>query len=288
MMISRRTALKLPLLALLSSAGGSAWAAARSRVLSLGGDVTEIVYALGEGTRLVGRDSTSTFPPEVKALPDVGYFRQLGAEGVLSLRPELVLAASSSGPAEVLTQIRSAGVEIVQLPDNHSPEGLLKKVEIVAAALGVKDKGAALDARLKNDLAKAKASVAELPGRPRVLFIINAGTGAPLAAGRETAADALIALAGGQNVFSDYTGYKPISLEAAAAAAPEAIGLMEQTLTAMGGVDSVAQHPALRLTPAAKTKRIFGRDGSYLLSFGPRLPEAILDFAKAIRAKSAS
>jgi iron complex transport system substrate-binding protein len=287
-MISRRTALKLPLLALLSSAGGPAWAAARSRVVSLGGDVTEIVYALGEGTRLVGRDSTSTFPPEVKPLPDVGYFRQLGAEGVLSLRPDLILAASSSGPAEVLTQIRSAGVEIVQLPDSHSPEGLLKKVEIIAGALGVKDKGAALDAKLKDSLAKAKASVAELTGRPRVLFIINAGTGAPLAAGRETAADALITLAGGENVFSDYTGYKPISLEAAAAAAPEAIGLMEQTLTAMGGVDAVAQHPALRLTPAAKAKRIFGRDGSYLLSFGPRLPEAILDFAKAIRAKSAS
>ena len=257
------------------------------RVIALGGDITEIVYALGEGGRLGGRDATSTFPEQAKALPDVGYFRQLGAEGVLSLKPDLILAASSAGPPEVLKQIASTGVRIVRLPEAHSPEGLVKKVTMVAGALGVPEKGAKLASQLTAEIDEAKATIAALPGHPRVLFIMNAGNGTPMAGGKDTAADALIALSGGKNVFTSYSGYKPISLEAAAAAAPEAIGMMEQTLAAMGGVEKVAIHPALRLTPAAKAKRIFGRDGSYLLGFGPRLPQAILDFARAIRGEAA-
>lgn len=280
--LSRREALALALSAAAAFRLSPARAGAE-RVVTLGGDLTEIVFALGEGGRLAGRDSTSTWPPEAEKLPDVGYFRQLGAEGVLSLRPGLILASQSAGPREALAQIEAAGVRIVQLPDTHSPAGLLQKVKEVARELGVPGKGEALAMELGGKLEKVQAEVGQLDGRPRVLFIINAGGGAPMAAGRETAADALIRLAGGENVFTEHTGYKAISSEAAAAAAPEAIAMMEQTLGAMGGVEGVAGHPALSLTPAAKSKRIVAREGSYLLSFGPRLPEVVTDFARAIR-----
>ncbi|WP_164729848.1 heme/hemin ABC transporter substrate-binding protein [Rhodomicrobium lacus] len=257
------------------------------RVITVGGDVTEIVFALGEGSSVVGRDTTSTYPAEAGALPDVGYMRQLGAEGVLSLKPDIVIAAAGAGPAEVLKQIESAGVRVVRVPDPHSAEGLIQKVTTIADALNAKAAGATLTTRLVQDLTKVKAEIADLPGHPRVLFIITAGSGPPMAAGTGTAADSLIRLAGGENVFAAHTGYKPISLEAAAAASPDAIGLMDQTLQQMGGVDAVASNAALRLTPAAKEKRIFGREGSYLLSFGPRLPQALSDFAHAIREKAA-
>ena len=253
------------------------------RVIALGGDITEIVFALGEGSRLVGRDTTSTYPLEAKALPDAGYVRQLGAEGVLSLKPDLVLASAAAGPPAVIEQLKSAGVRVAQLPDGHGADVLLRKVALIASQLGVPEKGDTLVAVLDGSLKKAQIEVSTMASKPRVLFIINPGNGAPLAAGRETAAATLIELAGGQNVFSDYSGYKPISLEAAATANPDAIGLMDQSLAAMGGVEGVAQHPALRFTQAARDKRIFGREGSYLLSFGPRLPQAIIDFAKAIR-----
>jgi len=253
------------------------------RIVTLGGDLTEIVYELGAGDRLVGRDATSTFPAEVEALPDVGYFRQLGAEGVLSLNPDLILASASAGPPEVLQQIEATGVTIVRLPEGSSIEGLLTKVERIAKALGLPEKGAALSDKLTKEIEEARAKVSAMLGTPDVLFIINAGGGAPIAAGQETSADALIKLAGGRNVFSSHEGYKAISLEAAAAASPEAIAMMDHTLEALGGIAGVANHPALRLTKAAKTKRIVAREGSYLLSFGPRLPTAIVDFARAIR-----
>lgn len=258
------------------------------RIVTLGGDVTEIVFALGEGARVVGRDATSKYPSAAAALPDVGYFRQLGAEGVLSLRPDLILAAASAGPPEVLSQIQSAGVRIMRLPEEHSAAALLSKVWNIARAIETPDQGEALASSLQAQIEKASASIAAMGDKPRVLFIIaSSNGGSTMAAGRDTAADALISLAGGINVFASHSGYRPISLEAAIAAAPDAIGLMAHTLEAMGGVEGVSQHPALKLTPAARTKRIFGRDGSYLLSFGPRLPQAMTDFAKAIRERNA-
>jgi iron complex transport system substrate-binding protein len=276
------------LLALLLAGGATATSAAETakRIIPLGGDVTEIVYALGEDGRLVGRDTTSTFPMETTDLPSVGYFRQLGAEGVLSLQPDLILAATAAGPAEALKQISAAGVKVVTMPESFSPDGLVRKVGIIAEALGVPEKGKSLAAKLVAELDKAKAAVAAMPGRPKVLFIIAAGGGAPMAAGTQTAADALVGLAGAENVFSAHTGYKSISLEAAAAAAPEAIAMMTQTLDNLGGIDGVAQHPALRLTPAAKAHRIIARDGNYMLGFGPRLPQAMVEFAGAIRSKA--
>jgi ABC-type hemin transport system substrate-binding protein len=110
------------------------------RVIALGGDITEIVYRLGEQDRLGGRDATSTFPAAAQAIPAVGYFRQLGAEGVLSLKPDLILASASAGPPEVLQQIVATGVAIVQLPDSHTPEGLLDKVDRIAKALDVPER----------------------------------------------------------------------------------------------------------------------------------------------------
>jgi iron complex transport system substrate-binding protein len=285
MRVMRRAALTLSLLL-----AGAAFAAAAQdgprRVVALGGDITEIVYSLGEAERLVGRDTTSSYPEAAESLPSVGYFRQLGAEGVLSLRPDLILAAAGAGPPEALKQIAATGVRIVTMPDTHSSAGLMGKVEAVANALGVADQGARLAARLSQEIEAAKTLIAGMPGRPKVLFIIAAAGGAPLAAGTQTAADALVGLAGGENVFAGHTGYKSVSLEAVAAAAPDAIAMMTQTLDNLGGVSGVVEHPALRLTPAAKTKRVIARDGSYLLTFGPRLPEAMVDFARAIRGEA--
>lgn len=289
MMRGRISPLSLFMLLLAAGAHISAYAEeGPQRVLALGSDITEIVYALGEDKRLAGRDTTSAYPAQAAKLPDVGYFRQLGAEGVLSLKPDLILATAMAGPPEVLRQIASAGVKLVTMPEGYSPDALLKKYDVIAQALNAPEKGAVLADKLRQDIAQASAMVAALPGRPKVLFVINSGGGAPMAAGRGTAADALIALAGGENVFAAHTGYKAVSLESAAAAAPEAIAMMDQTLQTFGGVPGIAQHAALSLTPAAKERRIIARDGGFLLNFGPRLPAAIMDFARAIRGSEKS
>ncbi|MBK1671552.1 hypothetical protein CKO28_26495 [Rhodovibrio sodomensis] len=122
----------------------SALASDDARVVSVGGSVTEIVYALGAEERLVGVDSTSLYPPAAQEVPDVGYMRRLSAEPILSLEPDIVLAAADAGPPEALAQLRAAGVEVVEVPDTPSPAGVTEKVRAVAAALGMAGQGEAL------------------------------------------------------------------------------------------------------------------------------------------------
>lgn len=287
-MLSRRSVITagLGLAAAWSMAAITPAFASAVRVVTLGGDLTEIAFALGAGDAIVGRDSSSIYPEAALRIPDVGYLRQLGAEGILSLRPEIILASGSAGPEVVLKQIASTGVRLVQAPEIYDPQTVLLKIKLVAEALAVPGKGQALAADVSGRLARAEVAIKGMAGTPTVLFVLNARDGAPMAAGTGTAADAIIRLAGGRNVFDAHAGYKPISLEAAAAAQPQAIVMMEHTLAALGGIEGVRAHPALRHTPAALQRRIIARNAVYLLSFGPRLPEAMLDLAQSLRQNS--
>lgn len=251
-------------------------AAAQDRVLAIGGSVTEIVYRLGEEARLVGRDSTSTFPAEAEALPDVGYMRQLSPEGVLSVSPDLILMEAGAGPAETLETLAGAGVATVTVPDGYSPEGVLAKVRSVAGALGVPETGEALAASLDAQMQETLAKVAAETGpAPRVLFILGNSGGRLMGAGTDTAAAAMIALAGGTSAIDSFSGYKALTDEAIAVAAPDVILAMDRGHGAGGGLDELAAHPALAQTPAGQGGRVVRMPGSFLLGFGPRTPEAI-------------
>lgn len=263
--------------------------AAQDRVLSIGGGVTEVVAALGETGRLVGRDTTSTYPAMVTDLPDVGYMRALSPEGVLSVAPDLILLTEGAGPPETLETLRETGVKLVRVPEGHTPEAVLEKIRTVAGALGVADKGEALAARLDAEMTAALAQVAQDSGpKPRVLFILSNAGGRLTGAGAGTSAAAMIALAGGQNALTGFDGYKALGDEAIAAAAPEVILMMARRGEDAGGhgVADLASHPALAATPAAKAGRVVRMDGMLLLGFGPRTPEAITALHAALHPKA--
>ena len=254
-------------------------ALAADRVLSIGGSITETVYALKAGDRLIGRDTTSTFPEAAQALPDVGYMRALSPEGVLSVNPDLVLIEAGAGPAETLQTLAGAGVAMVTVPDGFTPEGVLAKVDAVAAALDAGAEGDALKARLRADFDAVLARVAAAPGpRPRVLFILGNQGGRLMGAGQDNAADAMIALAGGVNAMQGFSGYKALTDEAIATAAPDIILAMAQGEggpSAIQGNDDLLTHPALAQTPAGQAGRVVRMPGMFLLGFGPRTPEAL-------------
>ncbi|UPG90592.1 hemin ABC transporter substrate-binding protein [Luteibacter aegosomaticola] len=251
----------------------AAVATAATRVVSLGGDVTEIVYAIHAQDELAARDSTSTWPEAAKALPDVGYVRQLSAEGVLALRPDLILATHDAGPPTAIEQIRSAGVRIETLPASRTPEDIEAKIRRIGELTAhTKDADAlATDVATRfNALAKA---VAAMPHHPRVVFLMSTGQGSPMAAGHDTAADRAIALAGGVNAVADVPGYKAVSPEALVAMKPDVILLMKEREDAVGGVAGVLAMPGVGDTPAGKSKRIDFVEGQALLGFGPRTAE---------------
>lgn len=256
-------------------------ALAGDRVLSLGGSVTEIVYALGEADRLVARDTTSSYPPEVEDLTDVGYLRALSPEGVLSVEPDLVLAEEGAGPPEAIAVLEAARIPFVTIPDGYNREAVRAKIEAVANALGVPEKGAVLAADVDAALADAVAA-ADGTETKRVMFILSMQGGRILASGTDTAADGIIHLAGAINAVTAYEGYKPLTDEAAITAQPDVILMMDRGGDHSADNSEVFSHPGLAASPAAQTGAVVRIDGLLLLGFGPRTPEAVNRLSDAL------
>ena len=253
-------------------------ASAQQRIVSVSGALTEIVYALGAGDRLVGVDTTSTWPAATAQLPSVGYQRALSSEGILSLSPTLVLMTEDAGPPEVLEHLRGADIELVRVVEPPSPDGIVGRIRDVAAALQLDAAGEALVERVNREIGRIPPAAAT---RPRVVFLLDIGRGAPVAAGRDTLADAAIALAGGDNVFArDFEGFRAVGPESLLAAAPDVVLLTSRTLDVLGGEQGVLALPGIRQTPAGQRGRIIAMDGLYLLGFGPRTPQAIRELAE--------
>lgn len=253
-----------------------------SRIASVGGQVTEIVYALGEEKKLVARDSTSLYPDAALALPDVGYMRALSPEGVLSINPTGILVVDGSGPKEALDVLKKASVQYIAVPDTYDHQGILTKIRVVGRALGVDAKAEALASEVDAKLRKAEALTADINERKRVLFVLSMQGGKIMAAGTGTSADGIIRMAGAVNALEGIAGYKQVSDESVIEAAPDVILMMDR-----GGDHSVADgelfaHPALATTPAGASQALIRMNGGLLLGFGPRTADAIHDLAVSL------
>lgn len=243
------------------------------RIVALGGSITEIMFALDQGHRLVGVDVSGIYPPAAQALPQLGYFRQISSEGVLSLNPDLVLALDEAGPPAALLQLRAVGIPVVVVPSDDSPEGAKKKIRAVARAVGQKEKGEQLIQQMEADLAVVQPPTTGAP--PRVLFIYARGSGTLNVSGTNTAADAMITLAGAQNAITDYEGYRPLTAEATVAAAPDVILVLNRGLADLNGKAGLLEIPGIALTPAGQSGNIVSMDDTLFLGFGPRLGLAV-------------
>lgn len=250
-------------------------------VMSLGGAVTEIVYALGEGDRLIARDSTSSYPPEVNDLPSVGYVRALSPEGVLSLDPGLILAEQYAGPEEAVDVLKATAIPYVEVPEGYDGAAIATKVRVIGGALGVEDKAGALAGTIEADMAAMADRIEAIPVEERksVMFVFSTQGGRILASGSNTPADSIIRLAGGVNALTGFEGFKHVSDEAVSVAAPDVILMMDR-----GGEHAVTNDvlfnlPAIAVTPAAEREAIIRMNGLYLLGFGPRTAEAIADLS---------
>jgi iron complex transport system substrate-binding protein len=254
----------------------------RSRIVSIGGAITEILYALGLEDRIVGVDTTSLYPP--KALgekPNVGYMRQLSAEGVLGLNPQLILAIEGSGPKETLDVLDAAKIPFVSFPETYTEQGLIDKIKMVAHAMDADARGACLTAAVSGDLAELKKLRDSVKKPARVMFVMSFLNGRAMVAGHKTAANEIIKLAGGINAVDGFEGYKPVNDEAIVAAKPDVILTMQRGREQVDA-QTVFANPSFALTPAAAKKSFVAMDGLYLLGFGPRTAAAARDLALSL------
>lgn len=255
----------------------SATAAEARRIVALGGTVTEIIYALGEGDRIAAVDSTSTYPKDAADKPDVGYVRQISPEGVLSQKPDLIVAESGAGPADAIDVLKASGVAFVSIPSPPDTASIPDKIRAVGAAIGAQDKADALATEVAGKLKVLEEKVAAQPGpKKKVLFALSLANGRVMAAGAESSADAMIRLAGGENAVSSISGYKPLTDEAVIAAAPDVVLVMSGGAMHLTAEQAFAL-PALAASPAGRSGSFITMDGLFLLGLGPRATEAAAD-----------
>ncbi|WP_392432598.1 hemin ABC transporter substrate-binding protein [Yersinia sp. HM-2024] len=251
---------------------------AAERIVTIGGDVTEIAYALGAGGEIVARDSTSLQPQAVQKLPDVGYMRMLNAEGILAMKPTMLLVSELAQPSLVLKQVADSGVNVVTVPGQTAPESVAVKIDAVASALHQQEKGRALI----KDYQQRLAAVNNTPLPVKVLFVMSHGGLTPMAAGQNTAADAMIRAAGGNNAMQGFSRYRPLSQEGVIASAPDLLLITSDGVRALGGSEGIWKLPGMAMTPAGKNKRLLVVDDMALLGFGLETPQVLSQLRKGM------
>ncbi len=263
-------------------------AAEPSRILSVGGAVTEVLYELGAADRIIAVDSTSQFPPEaLKTHKNVGYFRALSTEGVLSVAPDLIIASDKAGPPEVVRALKSSGIDYFEINDDPNDEALVARVRAIAGKVGKAAAGEDLVKRIEKDFTDLAAARERLPRAPAALFVLSVQGGRAIVGGADTSADMMLRLAGATNAASSLKGFKPISDESIIAMNPEAIVLMARS-SAPSLRDDVLTVPGIAATRAGRDRRVIEMDGLYLLGFGPRAPAAARDLMKLLQAPASA
>lgn len=280
----------------LLSAGTSAFAAqatgkpATRRIISVGGAITEIIYALNAGTDLVAVDTTSNYPESTQKLPNVGYARALSAEGVLALAPTQIIASEDAGPPPVIKQLTASGIPVAVLAAHHRFEGVLDRVKQIGELTGRETQATALTRKLQQEWTQVRSNIEQRETHsktkaPKIAFILAHAPNQVMVAGRETAAHAVLEYAGASNAITaanGFNGYKPLTPEAMIAAQPDIILVTDQGLKASGGIDAVLKLPGVEQTPAGRNRRVISLEAMLLLGFGPRLPSAIAMLDAAI------
>lgn len=234
---------------------------ADERIISTDAFVTELIFALGLEQQLVAVDVTSALPTGFEALPNIGYHRNLSAEGLLSLKPSVVIGSEHMGPEQVIQALTAANVTLLQLGSAESPRQLQHNIMQVARALDHAAEGDILNRALSEKLAR----LANQPHRTtRIAFLLNMDPSKLRLAGRGTSGAALIHLLGAHNV-GDFKNYQNVSAESLLAMKPDVILVAGQSPDTSVS-DLLATQDILQYSAAGRNNRIMGIDGSALVA----------------------
>lgn len=255
------------------------------RWVSAGGALSEWITELGGEPRLVGVDTTSQHPDSLKALPSIGYQRQLSAEGILSLRPDVLVGTEEMGPPPVLAQVRKAGVRVELFSSQAELAAVDQNLKHLGTLLGAEEKAAQLAAGYRQQLEALQLKVKQAQQNhkaPGVLLLVGHAGAKPLIAGQGTAGDWVLRQAGARNL-AEHQGYKNFSNEALAALDPDVVVFSDRALSGEQALQALLkENPALAASRAVRDKRLVPLDPTLLVGgLGPRLPTALQALATA-------
>lgn len=254
-----------------------------SRIVPLNGDIAEVVFALGLGDNVVATDVSATYPDEAAALPKVGYQRTLSVEGILAQEPTVVIGNTDAGPPDVLEQLK-ATVPVVTIEYQTDLTGPAAKIEAIATALGVPERGKALAQTTDEAIEAARAEVPDDAEPPRVVLLYLRGADVQMIGGADIGAAAVLEATGAIDAAAEagITQTVPITPEALVEAAPDVIVTTTAGLESVGGKEGLLAIPGVAQTPAGESGTVLDFDDQYLLGGGPRTGDALADLIDAL------
>jgi iron complex transport system substrate-binding protein len=245
--------------------------------VSVSKQINEYLYAIGAESVLVARDLTSIYPDRIRSLPSVGYHRGLSAEGIISMRPTMLLTDGNLGPDAVVEQVRKVGIPVTIMAPGQGPDS----AQLLMARLGQRfhreRQADSVLAPWRREMSEALADSARWAAekRPRVLVMhFGQVVNDYLALKRGTAADQIVRWAGGVNAVDSVGGMMRLTPELIARAAPDVIIVTDVGFDRLG-VERLSALPGVALTPAGKAKRVYRVDESEVMYFGPRTPASL-------------
>jgi iron complex transport system substrate-binding protein len=247
---------------------------AQQRIITAGSAITETVCALGDCDKIIASDRTSLYPENIQQLPSIGYRSSISAEGIISLKPTLVIAEKDYVEESVLKQLASSGITLVIVDRQLNFNDTKKFISQIAATLGRQEEGKKLIAKNETEIAEAKALLKKAKSTPNVIAVYNRGTATMSIAGKGTFSE-ILQYVGATNAFENVEGYKPLNTEALIAANPEYLVMASTGFESIGGMDGVLKIPGVAQTNAGKKKQVAVINSLKLTNFGPRFGEAV-------------
>ena len=247
---------------------------AQQRIITAGSAITETVCALGDCDKIIASDRTSLYPASIQQLPSIGYRTGISAEGIISLKPTMVIAEKDYVEEKVIAQLTASGITIVVVDRQPNFNDTRKYITQIATALNRQEEGKKLIAKNETELAEAKTLLQKATSRPRTLAVYNRGTATMSIAGTGTFSE-ILQYVGAQNVFTNVEGYKPLNTEALIASNPDYLVMTSTGFESIGGMEGVLKIPGVAQTTAGKKKQVAVIDALKLTNFGPRFGEAV-------------
>lgn len=248
------------------------------RIITAGSAMTETVCALGDCDKIVATDRTSLYPEKVQSLPSIGYRSTISAEGIIALKPTILIVEKDYVEDAVVKQIQSTGIKVVAIARSYDLSGTKDLIRSIAKELNKKSQGEQIIAKIESQLAEANAIVKRSKSSPKVLCIYNRGTQSFDVAGNRTFSN-ILPFVGATPAVTGVEGYKALNTEALIASNPDYLLMFESGVKSLGGVEGVLKVPGVNQTTAGKKKQVIAMDGIKLSNFGPRLGEAVKELA---------
>ena len=248
---------------------------APSKVITLGPNLTEIVYALGKGESLIGRSSYDDYPTEVLKVESIGEIAKPAIEKIIELKPDVVFA-SGLVEADSVKQLRDVGINVVLINDQDRFEGVYQTILDMGKILDSNVKSSEIVKGMQDKVASVLAKVKDV-AKPKVYFVVDYGQYGEYTATGDTFLGQMLEMAGGNNIAKDAKGYK-YNIEDIVVNNPDII-LCSNLYDSKAGIIKANAYIDL---DAVKNGKVVELDDSMANRQGPRLADGLELLAKSI------